>query len=103
MRNETQHPILKAMVFTSPPLGLGYMAAYLKKKHEDFDIKIVDEVTTGLQIDINKMAEVAATFPRPEAELLDQLMTDKGLRPLAKEASASHIGFSHRQLKAMAE
>jgi len=61
MRNETQHPILNAMVFTSPPLGLGYMAAYLKKKHEDFNIKIVDEVTTFFS---DEMLEEEVVHPK---------------------------------------
>ena len=67
-----------------------------------FGDDIVSAVTTGLTVDPEKMAEVASTFPRPDAVLLDQLMQDKGINPIAKEASASKIGFSHRQLQAMA-
>jgi len=67
-----------------------------------FGDEIADAVTTGLKVDADKMAEVVATFPRPDAVLFDQLMQDKGFTPIAKEASATRVGFSHSQLKSMA-
>ena len=48
VRKETQHPLLNSMVFTSPPLGLGYIAAYLRQQHKDIDLKIIDEAVTFL-------------------------------------------------------
>ena len=42
-RNETQHPLLNTMVFSAPPLGLGYMAAYLTQQHSDIGVKVIDE------------------------------------------------------------
>ncbi|MCX5698503.1 MAG: radical SAM protein [Candidatus Omnitrophica bacterium] len=42
------------MVVTSPPLGLGYIAAYLKRQHKWIDLKIIDEVVVFLS---NEMLE----------------------------------------------
>jgi len=45
------------------------------------------EVSKGLKIDSQKMAEVAQTLPRPDAQMLDRLMEQNGLAPIAKQAS----------------
>jgi len=67
-----------------------------------FGDEIADAVCVGLKIDPEKMAEVAATFPRPEAQMLDDLMSDNGVDPLAKQASA-YPGFSFDQLQQIAD
>jgi hypothetical protein len=66
-----------------------------------FGDEITDAVCSGLRIDPVKMAEVAATFPRNEAIMLEQLMSEKGVAPLAKQAS-THLGFTMTQLKQLA-
>jgi hypothetical protein len=50
---------------------------------EDF----ANEVCTGLEVNPEKLAEMAHTLPRPDAELLEQLLTEIGQRPqLSKSA-----------------
>ncbi len=55
-----------------------------------FGDDVAEEVRSGLNsVDAEKMAEVAATLPRPDAMLLDALMKEAGIRPhLTKTASA---------------
>lgn len=67
-----------------------------------FGDEVAEQVTKGLgeQIDPEKFAEIAGTFPRPDAVALDDLMQDKGLDPLQKDAQA--IGFSYDELRKMA-
>lgn len=48
IRKETQPPLVSSMVFSSPPLGLGYIAAHLRQKHKDIEIRIIDEAVTPL-------------------------------------------------------
>jgi radical SAM superfamily enzyme YgiQ (UPF0313 family) len=47
-RHETQDPLLDAIVFSAPPLGLGYMAAYVAQQHKDICIKVIDETVTAV-------------------------------------------------------
>lgn len=50
---------------------------------ELFGPEIADEVRYGLdRVDPEKMAAIASTLPRPDAELLDRLMAEAGQRPL---------------------
>ena len=57
-------------------------------------------VSRGLKVDGQKMAEVANTLPRPDAQMLDQLMSDSGAAPIVKRASASSTPrTSYKQLK----
>jgi hypothetical protein len=65
-----------------------------------FGDDIASEVCTGLELDPVKFAEVAATLPRPDAVSLDDLMAEKGMHPLTKDAS--HVGFSFPELKQLA-
>ncbi len=68
-----------------------------------FGDDFASEVCSGLDVDAEKMAEVAHTLPRPDAELLDQLMAECGLPPqMSKSASYSH-GLSNLELEMMAE
>lgn len=66
-----------------------------------FGDEIVAEVRTGLQLDPEKFAAVAATFPRPDAALLDELMQTHGMQPLAKQSAESGLGFSFADYRAM--
>lgn len=67
-----------------------------------FGDDIADAVCAGLHIDPVKMAEVAATFPRSDAVIFEQLLEDNGIRPLAKEAT-THTGFTPEQLALIAD
>lgn len=50
---------------------------------EDF----ANEVCTGFEVNPEKLAEMAHTLPRPDAELLEQLLSEAGQRPqLSKSA-----------------
>ena len=65
----------------------------------DFADRVKD--TSG-SVDPEKMAEEVATLPRPDAELLDGLLSDNGISPmLTKAASASH-GFNEAEKAAWA-
>ena len=68
-----------------------------------FGDEIAKEVTTGLKVDPVKLATVASTLPRPDAQLFDRLLSDTGITPIAKEAADTRIGYSHEQLKQLAE
>lgn len=53
-----------------------------------FGNDFADEVCTGFEVDPEKIAELAHTLPRPDAELLEHLLSEAGQRPqLAKSAS----------------
>lgn len=66
-----------------------------------FGDDLADEVSLGLNVDPVKMAEVAATLPRNEAALFDQLLSDCGVRPIVKQATAIPR-FEHRDLQRLA-
>lgn len=54
-----------------------------------------EEVKTGLdRVDAEKMAELVATLPRPDAELLDRLMADCNLHPQVEKAASVRQGFT---------
>lgn len=66
-----------------------------------FGDEVANSVCKGLNIDPEKMAEVAATFPRNDATIFEQLLQDAGISPLAKQAN-TRTGFSFDQLQALA-
>lgn len=67
-----------------------------------FGTDFANEVSVGLKVNGEKMAAVATTLPRPDAELLDTMLNDSGIHPqMQKSASASH-GMSNEDLEAMA-
>jgi len=47
MKKETQHPLMKSLVFSSLPMGLGYVAGYLRAQNK-IVLKILDEVAQPL-------------------------------------------------------
>lgn len=68
-----------------------------------FGDDFVDEVKAADDgIDPEKMAELVATLPRPEAEMLDRLMGENGIRPEMRKAASAKQGFSRAQLAALA-
>ena len=67
-----------------------------------FGTDFASEVSSGLDVDGEKMAELAHTLPRPDAELLDRLMADANLHPrMAKAASDGH-GLTNKQIEELA-
>lgn len=66
--------------------------------------EFADNVHTGMQVDVEKMAEVLATSPRDDAELFDRLMSSKGITPARdKQAGAMPVGFTAEQLMELVE
>ena len=58
--------------------------------------------SVGNFVDSEKAAEIIPTMDRGLAETFDQLMMSRGIRPMAKEASAESMGLSHSYLRELA-
>ena len=57
-----------------------------------FGTDFVNEVSTGLEIDAEKIAAIASTLPKPDAELLENLLAEAGQHPqLNKDAAFEPI------------
>lgn len=54
-----------------------------------FGDAFANEVQSGLGVDPEKMASIAATLPRPDAELFDSIASEAGIRPLPIKSAAS--------------
>ena len=67
-----------------------------------FGTDFASEVCTGLDVDPVKMAEIAHTLPTPDAELLEQLLSEAGQSPAFGKA-ASDVGPSPAELEALAK
>lgn len=65
-----------------------------------FGDQIASQVCSGLKVDPEKIAELVSTLPRPDAVMFDDLMAEKGVSPIAKDASRS--GFNFSELQALA-
>lgn len=59
-----------------------------------FGDDFADQVKRGFDVDPEKMAELAHTLPRGDAELLDRMMADCGLQPVMAKAASARQGFS---------
>lgn len=69
-----------------------------------FGDEFVERVRDGINISAAKMAEEAATLPRPDAEMLDDLLHDRGVAPvMTKAAAARPIGLAPQTLRALAQ
>jgi hypothetical protein len=69
-----------------------------------FGSDFANRVTTKLgEVDPEKFAEEASALPRPDAELLDGLLSDSGVRPLLTKAASARQGFSVEEQRAWAE
>lgn len=53
-----------------------------------FGNDFADEVCTGLDVDPEKIAGLAHTLPRPDAELLEQLLSESGQQPQLNKSAA---------------
>lgn len=49
---------------------------------------LAGEMASGLSVDPEKLADIAPTLPKPDAELLDRVMDDNNVRPMFKAAQA---------------
>lgn len=68
-----------------------------------FGDEFVGRVTTPLgDLDPEKMAEEVATLPRPDAQMLDGLLSDNGIAPAMKKAAAAKQGLTQAQMEAIA-
>lgn len=82
-------------------------AAFRRLSVEDvkdmFGDDFVERVSGDLGgVDPEKMAEEVAALPRPDAEMLDRLMNDRGIAPLVTKAASSKVGLSPSDVKAFA-
>lgn len=80
----------------------GQLAKLARENVESlFGSDFANEVCTGLEVDAEKLAEVAHTLPRPDAELLEALLSEVGQHPqLNKAAEFEYI--DNETLEAMA-
>lgn len=68
-----------------------------------FGDEFADRVGTKLgDIDPEKMAEEVATLPRPDAQMLDNLLSDHGVVPEMRKAASVKAGFNMAQMEAIA-
>lgn len=54
------------------------------------------------EVDTEKMAEQVATLPRPDAQLLDNLLSDNGIIPTMHKAAAAKQGMNAAAMEAIA-
>lgn len=66
-----------------------------------FGNDVAEAVADGINVDPVKLAEIAATFPRSDAELFDRIMVDNNIEPLMKQATAVK-GPNFNELKHLA-
>ena len=74
----------------------------LQQVQDVFGDEMATTVANGLGVDSEKMADLAATLPRPDAELLEQLLADSNVRPMAKQAALQSFGIPAEVLRKMA-
>lgn len=68
-----------------------------------FGQDFAQQVRRGLDIDPEKLAAVASTLPRPDAQLFDAMMNDVGLHPQAEKAAAAPaVDWTDREWAALA-
>jgi len=63
---------------------------------------LADEVCDGTQINPEKLAAIAATLPRPDAELFDRMAGEAGMPVFARDKAAFDEGLSRDDLFALA-
>ena len=62
-----------------------------------------DEVAPGLHVDVSKMATIAATLPRGDAEIFERMCGSLDIQPFARDKAASASGVSKTELFALAQ
>ncbi len=68
-----------------------------------FGDEFAEQVKRGFDVDPEKMAELAHTLPRGDAELLDRMMADCGLHPVMAKAASVRQGFTPDDYAKLAE
>jgi hypothetical protein len=69
-----------------------------------FGDDFADQMTNdGLYVDSEKAARFIQTLPRGDVEALEKFMSDFGIKPIVKEASAYSKQFSNNYLRQLAE
>lgn len=68
-----------------------------------FGTEFAERVRTGLDVDPEKMAEEAAALPRPDAEMLDALLSENGISPMMRKAASARQGLSQEEMAAWAQ
>jgi hypothetical protein len=64
-----------------------------------FGREFVDRVRTPLgDIDVEKMAEEVSALPRPDASMLDGLLSENGIVPVLTKAASTRQGFAPQAL-----
>lgn len=67
-----------------------------------FGDEFASEVKSGSSVDLEKLAEVVHTLPRPDAETFDKLMSQHGVAPTMKKSASVRQGFSKSDFERMA-
>ncbi len=75
----------------------------LRDVRDVFGSELAEQVSVGLHVDPEKMAEVAFTLPRPHALQLEQLLDEAGVQPVTKQAIVADAGFTSRELQQLAQ
>ncbi len=68
-----------------------------------FGDEFAEQVKKGFHVCPEKMAELAHTLPRGDAELFDRLMNDCGLHPVQVKAASVRQGFTAQDYAKMAD
>lgn len=66
-----------------------------------FGDEFVSRIRFGTQVDPEKLAQIAHTLPRPDAELLEQVLASKGVHPVLSK-SASRDFMEDQDLRSLA-
>lgn len=107
-----EHTFKEATAFTSTACELQTGSVYdpaqfEKLSYQDvanlFGEEFIDQVSTGLRIDGEKMATLARTMPRNDAAVLERLMSASGMTPVVKHAAAVRSRVSKELLASAAE
>jgi hypothetical protein len=75
----------------------------LQSLKDVFGDDIATSVASGYSVDPEKMAELACTFPRPDAEMFEDLLSEVDIKPMAKQAALQGVGIPVEVLRKMAE
>lgn len=62
-----------------------------------------DEVAAGVYVDAEKVADIAPTLPRGDAEMFDQMANVAGVSPYARDKAAHATGIPLDEMHAMAD
>lgn len=106
------HTFKEATAFTSSACELQNGSVYDPSQFEKLSLydveslfgdEFANQVSVGLKIDGEKMATLARTLPRNDANVLDRLMSDSGMTPTVKRASATQARVTRELLAAAAK